>query len=158
MDTGYITPINKIVLSGHVQSVEMEIEAVSEMYAGRLVKAGSTNNEVVVNAAGTVAYGWLGYEQTPVMFRPATVDTIYKVNDRAAVIHGPGMVLVGKRKANETIVMGDKLQSAANGEVAKWVPIVDTGVGGATEQQIVATAMEDGSGDTASDLILRSEI
>jgi hypothetical protein len=157
VDTGYVKPINKIVISGHVQSVELEVETETNMYAGRLVMHGGTNNEVVVSDGTAIVYGWLGYEQTPIMYRPASVDTIYAVNARAAVLHGPGMVLVGRRKASETIVMGDKLQAAADGEVMKWVPIVDTGDGGAVEQQIVATAMEDGSG-VASDLILRSEI
>ena len=155
VDTGYIKPVNKIVLSGHVQSVEMEIETVANMYAGRLVKHGTTNNEVVVNDGAELAYGWLGYEQTPVMYRPATVDTIYKVNDRAAVIHGPGMVLVASRKADETIVMGDKVVGAADGQVAKWTPVP---INAATaEEDVVGVAMEDGSG-ASSDLIVRSEI
>lgn len=157
VDTGYIKPVNKIVLSGHVQSVEMEVENATNMYPGRLVMHGGTNNEVVVSDGTAIVYGWLGYEQTPIMYRPKTVDTIYVINDRAAVVHGPGMVLVGMRKASETIVMGDKLQAAASGELAKWVPIVDTGDGGAVEQQVVAIAMEDGSG-AASDLIIRSLI
>lgn len=155
MDTGYIAPVDKIVISGHRQSVEMEIETVADMYAGRAVQHGSTNNEVIVGTAGALTYGWLGYEDTPVMYRPATVDTIYKVNDRAAVIHGPGMILVASRKASETIVMGDKLICDAAGQLAKWTPVP---INAATaEEDVIAIAMEDGSG-AASDLIIRSLI
>ena len=157
VDTGYIVAVNKIVLAGHAQSVEMEVENATNMYAGRLVMHGTTNNEVVVNDGAEIAYGWLGYEQSPIMFRPASLATLYAVNARAAVLHGPGMIIVGLRKASETIVMGDKLQAAADGEVAKWVPVTDTAETGVAAKQIVATAMEDGSG-AASAIILRSEI
>ena len=155
VDTGYIAPVNKIVISGHVQSVEMEVENATNMYPGRLVQHGTTNNEVVVDDGAALAYGWLGYEQTPVMYRPATVDTIYTINDRVGVIHGPGMVLVASRKASVTIVMGDKLVGAAGGQVTKWTPVpIDAAT---AEEDVVGVAMEDGSG-AASDLIVRSEI
>jgi len=157
VDTGYIKPVNKIVLSGHVQSVELEVETETNMYPGRYVMHGTTNNEVVVSDGTAIVYGFLGYEQTPIMYRPATVDTIYAVNARAAVLNGPGVVFVAMRKASETILMGDKLQAAADGELAKWVPIVDTGAGGAVEQHAIAIAKEDGSG-AASDLIVESLI
>ncbi len=157
VDTGYITPVDKIVLSGDVQSVEMEVESGTNMYAGRLVMHGTTNNEIGVSDGTVIAYGWLGYEQTPIMYRPATVDTLYVTGDRAAVIHGPGMVLVASRKGGVSIVMGDKLQAAAAGQVTKWVPTVSTDAAGEVEQDVIGTAMEDGSGDS-SDLIVRSRI
>jgi hypothetical protein len=157
VDTGYIVATNKIILAGHVQSVEMGIEDATNMYAGRLVMHGTTNNDVLVNDGAEIAYGWLGYEQSPIMYRPASLTTLYAINARAAILHGPGMIIVGRRKASETIVMGDKMEAAAAGEVAKWVPVTDTGDTGAAGKQIVATAVEDGSG-AASDIILRSEI
>ena len=155
VDTGYIAPVDKIVISGHVQSVEMKIEVVANMYAGRAVQVGTTDNEVKVGTAGAVTYGWLGYEQTPIMYRPATVDTIYKVNDRAGVIHGPGMIFVASRKADETIIMGDKLVCAADGQLAKWTPVpIDAAT---AEEDVIAEAMEGGTG-ASSDLIVRSLI
>lgn len=158
VDTGYIKPVDKIVLSGMVHSVELEVENNTNMYPGRLVMHGATNNEVVVSDGTAIVYGWLGYEQAAVMYKPATVDTIYTAADRAPVIHGPGMVLVGMRAANQTIVMGDKLQAAAAGELTKWVPVVESSGAANTEQQVIAIAMEDGSGASASDLIVRSLI
>jgi hypothetical protein len=158
VDTGYIKPINKIVLSGSVQSVEMEVENATNMYPGRLVMHGATNNEVVVSDGTAIVYGWLGYEQAAVMYKPATVDTIYVAGDRAPVIHGPGMILVGAKAGSQTIVMGDKLQAAADGLLAKWVPIVESSGAANTEQQVVAIAMEDGASADAGDLIVRSLI
>jgi len=56
------------------------------MYPGRLVKKGTTDNEVVVATPATaMVLGWLGYEYTSVAYREATVDTIYTVNSRAAI-------------------------------------------------------------------------
>jgi hypothetical protein len=155
VDTGYIAPVGKIAIAGHRQTVEMNVETAADMYPGRLVQHGSTNNDVIVGTAGALSYGWLVYEDTPIMYRPKTVDTVYNVLDRAAVMHGPGMILVGSRKGGVTIVMGDKLICAAAGQVDKWTPVPDGGATG--EEEVVAVAMEDGSGDS-SDLIIRSSI
>lgn len=157
VDTGYIAPVNKIVVAGDRSSTEKEVETATNMYAGRLVMHGTTNNEVVVSDGTVKVYGWLGYEETPIMYRPATVDTLYEAGDRAAVIRGPGMIIVGSRKGGETIVMGDKLQAAAAGQLAKWVPTVSTDSGGEVEQDPIAIATEDGSGDS-SDMIVESLI
>lgn len=154
VDTGYISPTNKIVLSGHVQSVELELEEAG-MKPGILVKIGSTNNEAKIGTSGAVAYGWLGYEQTPIMYRPKNIDTAYAINARAAILHGPGMVLRAKRKASETIVSGDKLVGDAAGALIKWTPVPTDAA--TAEEDVVATAMEDGSG-AASNLLVRSKI
>lgn len=155
VDIGFVKATNKIVLAGFRQTVELEIETVANMYPGRVVKVGSTDNEMVVGAADALSMGWLSYEDTPVMYKPATIDTIYKVNDRAAYVFGPGIIVVASRKANETIVMGDKLVPAADGQVKKWTPVpIDAA---SAEEDIIAIAMEGGSG-ASSDLIIRSLI
>jgi hypothetical protein len=155
VDMGFVKATNKIVLAGDRQTVELEVETATNMYPGRTVEAGGTNNEMVVGTAGAVIMGWLSYEDTPVMYKPATIDTIYKINDRAAYVFGPGIIVVANRKASETIVMGDKLVAAADGQVAKWTPVPISA--GTAEEDVIAVAMEDGSG-TASDLIVRSLI
>lgn len=156
VDMGYVEATNKIVLAGYGASVEMEAEEAS-MKPGMLVKRGSTVNEVKIGTDATVNYGWLGYENSPAMWKPANIDTAYAINARVSVISGPGMVLRAIRKASETIIMGDKLVGDASGELKKWVPIVDTGDGGATEEMVVAIAMENGSG-ASDNLIVRSLI
>jgi len=156
VDTGYIAAVNKIVLAGHRQSVELEIQTLTGMIPGVYVKHGTTNNEMIVGTDSELAYGWLSYEDTPIPWRPATIDTTYiqkdGVNPRAAAVFGPGMVLNAWRKANETIVMGDKLEGAAAGQLSKWTPTT-----GGADKMPIAIAMVDGSG-AASRLIIRSLI
>jgi predicted NAD/FAD-dependent oxidoreductase len=131
------------------------------MYPGRVVKGGSTNNEMIVGAADALSMGWLSYEDTPVMYRPATIDTIYKVNDRAAYVFGPGMVVVASLLYQEEIVMGNKLVPTAAGQLKKWTPTTDSAQ---NEEDVIAIAMETvTSGDNktdhdATDIIVRSLI
>jgi len=141
VDTGYIKATDKIVYAGNRQTVEAEIETATSMYPGALVKAGTTNNEIVVNTAGAVSYGWLSYEDTPIMFRPANVDTIYAANARAAVVFGPGIILRAKLANGTDIVMGDRLVGTAAGALKKWVPVP---INAATAEEFPeAIAMED---------------
>lgn len=123
VDTGFIEATDKIVLAGTPFVVEKEVETVANMYPGRLVKRDTGDNQVEVNTAKNVApYGWLGYEHTPIEYRPANKDTIYKVNDRAAVVFG-SIVIRAKLATNQTIIMGDKLIGAAGGMLSKATQI-----------------------------------
>jgi len=159
VDMGYIEATDKIVLAGQRLSVEMEIQTVDDMYPGKLVKGGTTDNEVVVGTDGAVAYGWLGYEDTPVMYRPANINTIYVVNDRAAIVSGP-IVLRAKLGVSQTIIMGDKLTGTTVGELKKWTPIPIGDAVAAAEEFPVAIAMESVTtdGTTHSSIIVRSLI
>jgi hypothetical protein len=157
VDMGYISAVDKIVLAGTRQSVELEIETVANMYPGRLVMHGSTNNEMVVDDGSGLAYGWLGYEDSPVMYRPATIDTIYLVNDRAAAVFGPGMILRAKLLNGTNIVMGDRLVGGGDGKVKKWTPVPINAA--SAEEAVIAIAMQDGTTSGADiDLIVRSAI
>lgn len=161
VDMGFVKAANKIVLAGHRQSVELEVATAATMYPGRTVKKGSTDNEMVVGAADALTMGWLSYEDTPIMYRPANIDTIYKVNDRAAYVFGPGMILVGSLLYQEEIVMGDKLVGAAAGQVKKWTPTTDSAQ---NQEDVIAIAMEtvtsadNKTDEDATDIILRSLI
>ena len=160
-DAGYTAAVNKIVLAGPRQSVELEIETLTGMTPGVYVKAGATNNEMVVGTDSELAYGWLSYEDTPIPWRPATIDTEYiqkdGVNPRAAAVFGPGMVLNAWRKASATIKMGEKLQGDASGQLVKWVAVTDNATTGVPGEMPIAIAMVDGDG-AASRLIVRSLI
>jgi hypothetical protein len=161
VEMGFVKATNKIVLAGHRQSVELEIETATTMYPGRTVKKGSTDNEIVVGAADALTMGWLSYEDTPIKCRPANIDTIYKVTDRAAYVFGPGMILVGSLLYQEEIVMGDKLVGAAAGQVKKWTPTTDSAQ---NQEDVIAVAMEtvtsadNKTDEDATDIILRSLI
>ena len=119
VDTGFIEATDKIVLSGNPITVEKEVETVANMYPGRLVKRDTGDNQVEVAATDDLVYGWLAYEHTPVMYRPADKNTIYVVNDRAAVIVGGDVVIRARLATSQTIVMGDKLTVAAAGVLTK---------------------------------------
>lgn len=162
VDMGFVVATNKVILAGHRQSVELEIQTLTGMVPGVYVKHGATNNEMVVGTSSELAYGWLGYEDTPLPWRPATIDTTYiqkdSVNPRAAAVYGPGMIVSAWREANATIVMGDKLQGSGSGLLVKWVPVTDNATTGVAGEMPIAIAMEDGSGDANARLIVRSLI
>jgi hypothetical protein len=158
MDTGYVVAVDKIFLSGHRQTVEMELEEAS-MYSGMLVMHGTTNNEVKINTGASIAYGWLSYEDSPLMYRPATIDTAYAINARAGIAHGPGAVLRAILANGANVVMGDVLVGTAGGELKKWYPIDEDRGEAVIEEQPVAQAMDDGTTDGAAvKLVVRSLI
>jgi hypothetical protein len=161
-EMGFVKATDKIVLAGHRQSVELEVEVAATMYPGRVVKGGTTNNEMVVGAADALSMGWLSYEDTPVMYRPATIDTIYAAADRAAYVFGPGMIVVASLLYEQEIVMGDKLVPAAAGQLQKWTPVPINAA--SAEEDVIAIAMEtvtsatNATDETADDIIVRSLI
>lgn len=155
VDIGYLAATDKIVLAGQRSSVELEIETVTSMVPGVLVKIGATNNEMVVND-GNAAFGWLGYEDSPVMWRPANIDATYavvdSVNPRAAVVFGPGIVLRAKLADGTNVSMGDRLVGTTAGALKIWAHAT-------TEEPVVAIAMEDKTTDGAEvNIIVRSLI
>jgi len=114
-----VKPTNAIVLDSqnmHIQT--LKVETATNMYAGRLVKKGTNDDDVVVNTAGGAAVGILGYEQTTKKHRPATVSTIYLVNAQAAVISGPGIVWVATADAGCTPTKGMHMKAGANGTLS----------------------------------------
>lgn len=120
VDIGYIVPTDKIVLAGERSTTEREVEDATNMYPGRLVLKGTTDNEIKVSGAdGLLGVGFLGYEDTPIMYRPANRDASYNAADRAAVLTGPGMILYAALKESETVVWGDELVGAADGKLKK---------------------------------------
>ena len=128
-----VKPTNKIVLDSqnmHIQTCK--IETATTMYAGRLVKTGTNDDDIVVNTAAGAATGWLGYEQTTKKHRPATVDTIYLANAQAAVLNGSGMVIVGSLALGQNVTKGARLVAAAAGELTAATAITATVPSGAT--------------------------
>lgn len=114
--TGHIKPTNTIVAAGTPLVQELKVEAAANMYPGRLVIKGTNDDDVsVAGAAAANCAGWLGYEQTAPAYRPSTPDTIYVINDQAAVLNGGGFVVVGTLTTSQTIAKGAKLESGADG-------------------------------------------
>jgi len=150
VDTGFIEATDKIVLAGTPITVEKEVETVANMYPGRLVKRDSGDNQVEVNDTDDNVYGWLAYEHTPVMYRPTNKDTIYLVNDRAAVIVGGEVVIRGRLASGQNVTMGAKLTAAADGELTAATIGTHT---------VLAVAMESvNASESAQNIIVKSRI
>ncbi len=116
-------PTNKIVVAGEPLVQIMEVEtAGTNMLPGRLVVKGTGDHDAAAAGAPAIkawvkVIGWLGYEHTIKKHRPATVDTVYATAAQAAVLSGGGFVIVASLPAGQTIVKGDKLIPAANGQL-----------------------------------------
>lgn len=150
VDTGFVVATDKIVLSGNPITVEKEVETVANMKPGRLVKRDTGDNQVEVNDTDDNVYGWLAYEHTAVMYRPANKDTIYNVNDRAAVIVGGEIVIRARLASGQSVTMGAKLTAAAAGELTAATIGTNT---------VLAVAMETVNATSAAkDIIVKSRI
>jgi hypothetical protein len=156
-DSGHQKPTNAIVVSGTPITQVMKVTVVASMYAGRLVMKGTNDDDAIVNTGEGTAIGWLGYEQTHKNYRPATVDTIYvgvdsspSVATQAAILSGPGMIIVGSLAVSQTIVKGDMLVATTAGQLIKWT-VGHTPVAIA-EESITTTSQ------VAQDIMVRSLI
>lgn len=150
-DVGYgPKPSNSILVAGYPLIQILKVETATNMYPGRLVKKGTNDDDIVVNTAAGAAIGWLGYEQTIKKYRPDDVDTIYAVNDQAAVLHGGGFVIVGRLASGQSVSKGDRLMAAANGELSG-------GTVGTDEIVAIAEETVDASA-AAKDIMVRSLI
>lgn len=110
---------NCIIQSGIVPVIEQDaqIESAANCYPGRLVKKGTGDKDLVVCTAGGDPAGWLGYEQAGATERPATIATLYAVDDLPPVLKGGGFVILGTLAVSQTIAKDAKLAAGANGTV-----------------------------------------
>jgi len=153
-EVAMVQPTNKLVVDStnlHVQT--KVVETVANCFPGRMVARGTGDHDVLVCAAAGHGYGWLGYEHTDKLNRPATVNTIYLVNANAAIINGAGIILVGCAAAGATITKGERLTMAAAGMLTPAVVGTDDVV--AIAEESITTAAGDTSG---TDILVRSVI
>jgi len=114
---GFEKSDNAILIAGHPHAQELKIENATNMYAGRVVKKGTGDSQIVVGTAGCNPIGVLGYEQTHWKHRPATISTLYLINALAAVLSGP--MIVKLLLSTDSVVKGDALVAGADGKVRK---------------------------------------
>lgn len=118
VDTGYVTPTGRIVVRGDPPvKIEKNIGTVANCYPGRLVVKEATDFDVKVADGISPPIGFLSFEHSSENDRPATMDTIYELDDNAVVVKGGGFAIRGKLAAGFAAVMGDKLFSWTNGRV-----------------------------------------
>jgi len=106
---------NKVVCGGTVPIVEeLNVETATNMYAGRLVKKGSTDADITLND-GQTPLAWLGYEHTNAQDKPGTKATIYAAGAKAATLKGGGFIIdaLAVDTSGNTIAKGDFLAPAA---------------------------------------------
>jgi len=149
-DASNVAPANAIMLDSlNMHTTTKNVETADNVYPGRLVMHGTNDDDIVV-CDGSTEYpvGWAGYEQTSKKYRPTTVDTVYVVSDKIAVIWGPGIKLVGRLALTGAAVYpGTRLTYAPAGCLTPCT------VG--TDLQ-VAKACEYKAGTAATDIIVES--
>jgi hypothetical protein len=124
----------------------------AQMVAGRAVCYDANDNEVkecgALDASGNTAVpiGILGYEGSPLAFKPATRDTAYAVGDHVAVHNTPGMRYRGWLATGLTVVPGTLLKTAANGTFTVLTATTDArnakAIEGLTSSGVTACWME----------------
>ena len=140
-DTGNPQATNVVVMDrGNVHLTTKKIETVANMYAGVVVMKGTNDDDIVVSdgTQGTAA-GWLGYEDTTKKYRPATISTIYVVNDKATVVTGPGTKIRAFLLSGQTVTEGTHLMVAAAGHLS-GATVGTHGVIAIAEESIASTS------------------
>jgi len=143
MPQGIVKPLNQIVASGDPLAVEMEIGAnatAAKMLPGRVVIFDDADQ--TVKESGAKADGVVGFLEVA----PAKKKTdAYAVGDQAKVVVGECLAVL-TLLANESVVRGDYLVTAADGKLAKLAVGAMGGqgsiVGEAWESSNVATDAE----------------
>lgn len=122
---GHKKPLNKIIVLGVPIIQELLIKTIANCYPGRLVMRDTTDAEIKVATATEAtaggALGFLGYEQAAEYWKPATVDTIYKVDKDSKlpfvpVLSGP-IVVVASLASGQNVTKGAILTATADGEL-----------------------------------------
>ena len=122
VDYGIVKPSNKILERGTPTVITSHnIETATSMYAGRLVKKGTTDYDIVVSDGVNPVIGWLGWEQADMNNRPATVDTIYAASEEAPVLRGGNFNIVASLAVGFVAARGDVLIPWGSGTVAPAV-------------------------------------
>jgi len=87
----------------------------AQMVPGRAVGFDTSDNCVKEATDPSGCIGILGYEKSPLAFKPATRDTAYAVGDHVAVHNTPGMRFRGWLATGLTVNPSTKVEVTANG-------------------------------------------
>src|SRR3990167_1747933 len=118
---GVIKPsYHRIIIAGNPRVVERVVETATNMIPGRLAKKGTAAAQVVVSSgSGALLSGWIGYEQTDGLYRPADIDTAHAANDIIAILYGGGFDIQAVLATSQTITVDHVLIAGANGLVTE---------------------------------------
>ncbi len=93
------------------------VEVITNMFPGAVVKRGTTDFDIVVCDVSGNATGFLGYGNCVGPFKPDTRESQYDVSGNNAPVHSGGGFYVRAKCASEAFVKGEELSAAANGRV-----------------------------------------
>lgn len=118
---GFRKPENKISQGGALGPEFLKIGAnatAAKMIPGIAVIRDTNDFSVKEGAAGGKLVGYLGYDETPVEFRPETITTAYTVGDIVAVHRGAGRRQKAWLASGQNVVNGEPLKVTADGHLA----------------------------------------
>jgi hypothetical protein len=84
---------------------------VTYLKPGKLVSMLTNDGEIDIAGTADASFnvGIIGYEKTPLAFKPADRDTVYAVGDHVAIHNTPGMRFRGFLMNSAAVYPGDKL-------------------------------------------------
>ena len=129
-DYGYEDNVGAIVLGGNDPPVTQKVNlgTIANCYAGRLLTREDTDYDRKVCTAMTAPTGWLGYELASPQYRPATLTTIYTLDDKAIEHKGGGFTIKAKLAKGCSVKKGEQVMNWADGEVAGPVEVMAGGL------------------------------
>jgi len=123
-DYGYTTPTSNIVARGTPPViVEKTVETATNVYPGRLLAAGTTDHDVIVNSGILPVVGIAGYEHTREEYRKEANTTIYTAADDIAVLRGSGFAAYLTIASGFYALEGDQAIPWGAGYVAPGYPV-----------------------------------
>ena len=90
----------------------------AKMLPGIAVVRDTNDYSVKEFTSGSAVVGVIGWEKTPMKWRPATRDTAYAVGDELAIHRGPCVIRM-RLSISQTIVKGDLLTLTTDGYLTK---------------------------------------
>lgn len=129
-DYGYEDNVGAIVLGGNDPPVTQKVNlgTIANCYAGRLLTREDTDYDRKVCTAMTAPTGWLGYELASPQYRPATITTIYTVDDKAVEHKGGGFTVKAKLTKGCSVKKGEPVMNWADGQVAGPIAMMEGGL------------------------------
>jgi hypothetical protein len=125
---GFRFPNNDVQMggAGQVEFYTVHTHATAaKMLPGIIVKLADVSNEVLECDASGNAIGFLGYQDTPAEFRPATRDTAYALGDRVAVLRGAGRRQMGRLASGQNLGAAAPVTVATDGYMTSGTPGTD---------------------------------
>ena len=125
--TGYKTPTNKTLIAGEPLVQETKLETGTDVYCGRLVGAGTNDDDSVVCTNVLQPRGFVSYEHTHPNYQPSTYSTAFAADDILGIKKGD-IVVKGKLATPFILAKDQMVCNWTAGQLAGPVLPADGGV------------------------------